>query len=276
MFVSYSQDVEPLEEYLGPNMQAHIDHIFNRPIQVLGHARQFVSANWKLYAENVRDPYHASLLHLFHMTFGMYRSSQGGGVTFDAKSRHSLLQSYRRSEAEEVAAYKGTDIRSYKAKYTLSDPSLLQGRPEFPGLTIQTIFPSLVVQQIQNTLAVRHIIPRGPHKFELIFTFFGYADDDAEMQAIRRKQANLVGPAGLVSMEDGHAAEIVQQAIVRDKDAASVVLMGGRGIANEESLVTETGIRGFWRYYRHLMGFSVAANVTTENESWMPATAVSQ
>ena len=204
------------------------------------------------------------------MTFGMYRSSQGGGITLDAKGRHSVLQSYRRNDTEEVAAYKDTQTRSYQSKYTLSDPSLLQGRPEFPGLSIQTIFPSLVVQQIQNTLAVRHIIPRGPERFELIFTYFGYADDDAEMQAIRRKQANLVGPAGLVSMEDGHAAEIVQQAIVRDKDAASVVLMGGRGIADEESLITETGIRGFWRYYRELMGFSVPASVT-QGERYMDA-----
>ena len=276
IFVSYAQDVEPLSDYLGTAMRAHIDRVFNRPIRVLGHTRQFVNANWKLYAENVRDPYHASLLHLFHMTFGMYRSSQGGGVTFDNKARHTLLQSYRRSEAEEVAAYKGTGIRSYQAKYTLSDPSLLKGRPEFPGLSIQTIFPSLVVQQIQNTLAARHIIPRGPDRFELIFTYFGYADDDAEMQAIRHKQANLVGPAGLVSMEDGHAAEIVQQAIVRDKDAASVVLMGGREVADEESLVTETGIRGFWRYYRELIGFSVPASVTKESESWTHASSVSQ
>ena len=33
-----------------------------------------------LYAENTRDSYHASLLHLFHTTFGIYRSSLGAGV----------------------------------------------------------------------------------------------------------------------------------------------------------------------------------------------------
>jgi len=276
IFVSFSQNVESLDDYLGPAMRAHLDVIFNRPVQVLGHTRQFVSANWKLYAENVRDPYHASLLHLFHMTFGMYRSSQSGGIKLDARGRHSALQSIRRNDADEVAAYKGTEIRSYQTKYTLSDPSLLQGRPEFPGLSIQTIFPSLVVQQIQNTLAVRHLLPRGTERFELIFTFFGYADDDAEMQAIRRKQANLVGPAGLVSMEDGHAAEIVQQAIIRDKDMSSLVAMGGHDVGDEESLVTETGIRGFWRYYRELMGYGIPADVAREEQVWTRASAVSQ
>ena len=276
IFASFDPQVEPLADYLGSSMRSCLDRIFNRPIQVLGYARQFISANWKLYAENVRDPYHASLLHLFHTTFGMYRSSQGGGITLDDKGRHSALHSYRKTEAEELTAYKGADLRTYQDKYTLADPSLLQGRPEFPGLTIQTIFPCLVVQQIQNTLAVRHIIPRGSDQFELIFTFFGYVDDDAELRAIRRKQANLVGPAGLVSMEDGHATEIVQQAIARDKDAASMVVMGGREIADEESLVTETGIRGFWRYYRELMGIAVEESATKENRSWMHGTYASQ
>lgn len=268
IFVSFDPQVEALDEYLGPDMRACLDRIFNRPVQVLGHARQFIGANWKLYAENTRDPYHASLLHLFHTTFGMYRSSQGGGITLDAKGRHSALHSYRKTDAEELTAYKNTDLRTYQDKYTLADPSLLQGRPEFPGLTIQAIFPNLTVQQIQNTLAVRHTIPRGVEQFELVFTFFGYEDDDAEMRAIRRKQANLVGPAGLVSMEDGHATEIVQQAIRRDQDAASIAAMGGREIAGAESLITETGIRGFWRYYRELLGIAGAESVQKENGAW--------
>lgn len=276
IFASFDPHVEPLVDYLGPGMRPSLDHIFNRPVQVLGHTRQFINANWKLYAENVRDPYHASLLHLFHTTFGMYRSSQAGGMRMDAHGRHSVLRSYRRTETEEVAAYKDTDLRTYQAKYTLADPSLLRGRAEFPGLTIQTIFPCLVVQQIQNTLAVRHIIPRGPDRFELIFTFFGYTDDDEELRAVRIKQANLVGPAGLVSMEDGHAAEIVQQAIVRDKGATSLVAMGGHAVADEESLVTETAIRGFWGYYREIMGWNVRADATKESGSWMYENSVSQ
>lgn len=273
IFASFDATVEPLAEYLGPQMRATLDEVFTRPIRVLGNGRQFIRANWKLYAENVRDPYHASLLHLFHATFGMYRSSQSGGMAMDAKGRHSALHAYRRADVEERTAYKEAEIRSYQEKYALADPSLLQGRPEFPGLMIQTIFPSLVVQQIQNTLAVRHIIPRGLDQFELIFTFFGYADDDAEMLAIRRKQANLVGPAGLISMEDGHAAELVQQAIVRDHHQTSLVAMGGRAIGDEESLISETAIRGFWRYYRELMGLSVP---TEKEQTWTREHYVSQ
>jgi anthranilate 1,2-dioxygenase large subunit len=105
-------------------------------------------------------------------------------------------------------------------------------------------------------LATRHILPKGPDQFELLFTFFGYEDDDAEMRAIRIKQANLVGPAGYISMEDGHATELVQQAIVRDKEAYSFLEFGGREAVNQENLLTETAIRGFWRYYRQIMNFN--------------------
>jgi len=259
VFASFSDQVEPLVEYLGPEMRPWLDRIFNRPVRVLGYARQFINANWKLYLENVRDPYHASLLHLFHTTFGIYRSSQGGGVILDRYGRHSMLRAYKRTQEEEVGAYRGANLRTYQEQYTLADPSLLKTRKEFElELTnsIHSIFPCLVVQQIQNTMAVRHILPKGQDKFELLFTFFGYEDDDEEMLAIRVKQANLVGPAGYISMEDGHATELVQQAIVRDETGRSFIELGGREAVNQENLLTETGLRAFWQYYRNLLGFN--------------------
>ena len=259
IFASFAAGVEPLAEYLGPAMRPWLDRVFPRPLRILGYARQFIHANWKLYAENVRDPYHASLLHLFHTTFGIYRSSQGGGAIMDERGRHSIVRAYKRTTEEELAAYKGTDLRTYQEQYTLADPSLLRSRKEFDiELTnsIHSIFPGLVVQQIQNTLATRQILPKGPDSFELVFTFFGYEDDDEEMLALRIKQANLVGPAGYISMEDGHATEIVQQAIVRDQAACSFIELGGKEVANQENLVTETALRGFWQYYRDVLGFN--------------------
>ena len=258
IFASFATDIEPLEDYIGPAMRPWLDRVFNRPVQILGYARQFIQANWKLYSENVKDPYHASLLHLFHTTFGIYRSSQGGGIIMDETGRHSMLRAYKKTEAEEVAAYKGKNIRSYQTDYTLADPSLLTSRQEFDiELTnhIQTIFPCLVVQQIQNTLATRHILPKAPDKFELLFTFFGYEDDDEEIRSIRIKQANLVGPAGYISMEDGYATELVQQGVEREQGACSVLEFGGTDRADQENLLTEAAVRGYWNYYHDVMGF---------------------
>ncbi len=72
-----------------------------------------------------------------------------------------------------------------------------------------------MIQQIHNTLVARQILPKGPDQFELVFHFFGYEDDTPELRALRIKQANLVGPAGYISMEDTEATELVQRGTVR-------------------------------------------------------------
>src|SRR5690606_9916435 len=118
---------------------------------------------------------------------------------------------------------------------------------------IQSIFPGMVVQQIHNTLAIRHIVPKSAGRCELHWTYFGYEDDDEKMNEIRMKQANLVGPAGLVSLEDGGVGELVQQGILRDKDKTSFVEMGGKTVESQDFRATETSIRGFWKKYRELM-----------------------
>jgi anthranilate 1,2-dioxygenase large subunit len=261
VFASFSNTVAPLEDYLGPMVVGAIARLFNREIVVTGDQRQFIHGNWKLYAENTRDPYHASLLHLFHNTFGLYRSSQTGACKMDAGHRHTLLYAMAGTSSTEAdkAAYQ--DSRSLNTAFKLADPSVLAGRKEFDDgitLVILSVFPNLVVQQIANTLAVRQIVPYSVDSFELVWTHFGYADDDDAMQEIRLKQTNLIGPAGYVAMEDGEAVEIVQRAITRGADAHSWIAMGGGRAEDAEHLVTESAIVGFWENYRRLMGIAVA------------------
>lgn len=75
------------------------------------------------------------------------------------------------------------------------------------------------------------------------------------MMQKRLKQANFVGPAGYISMEDGYAAELVQQSILRDQDACSFLELAGTGMDSDENLVSESAVRGFWHYYHTIMGF---------------------
>jgi len=71
----------------------------------------------------------------------------------------------------------------------------------------------------------------------------------------RLRKANLAGPAGLVSMEDGEAVELVHRAIIGDADRHSVVEFGGRGpIKDQENLISDVPMRGFWMHYCRLMG----------------------
>ena len=259
IFATFSSTVGPLEDYLGPMVVDSIKRLFHKPIEILGDQRQHMHGNWKLYAENTRDPYHASLLHLFHNTFGLYRASQQGASLMDASHKHSMLYTKAATTDVEVDREIYKDSRSYNSDFTLQDPSVLAGRSEFDDgitLVILSIFPNVVIQQIANTLAVRQTNTAGVDGFDLVWTHFGYADDDQQMRDMRIKQANLIGPAGYISMEDGEAVEIVQKAVTRDQDRSSFIAMGG-GVAEDcEHLVTESAIIGFWDHYRSLLNIT--------------------
>ena len=101
---------------------------------------------------------------------------------------------------------------------------------------------------------MRRIVPRGLDQTELVWTCFGFTTDDEAMTERRLRQANLVGPAGFISLEDGAATGFVQRGTRGADDGESVVEMGGSGTASEESRVSEAAVRGFWKDYRRHMG----------------------
>src|SRR5260370_12614008 len=212
VFASFSDRAPSLYDYIGPQMRPDLDRIFHNPIVYLGCTRQYSISNWKLYTENVRDPYHGSLLHAFLRRFNLSRVGMRYEVSASDNDLHMLLMSYHAEDPSSGRAYKDAKVSSFKEGLALSDPSILTNVKEFEEVVsaqIQPIFPQLVVTQVQNSLAVRQVLPKGPANFELIFYFFGYADDTPEMRVHRIKQANLVGPAGFVSMEDTLATELV-------------------------------------------------------------------
>ena len=256
VFASFSETVAPLEEYLGKEMTDHLRRMFSRPVKILGSYSQILHNNWKLYMENVKDSYHASLLHLFLTTFKLNRLSMKGGLTVDESGGHHISFSKMTTDLVSGTDYESGTLRAQDDDFTLRDPRLLESWPEFPdGIThaIQSLFPNMVVQQIQNSLAVRVLVPRGVAKSELFWTLFGYEDDTPEQQRTRVRLSNLVGPAGLVSMEDGAVGSFVQRAIGERPVANTVLEMGGRTVESQESRVSEASVRGFWQCYRSHM-----------------------
>lgn len=256
VFASFSPHVEPFEEYLGPTMLAYFDRVFDgRELKLLGYTRQHIASNWKLMFENIKDPYHATLMHVFLVTFGLFRADQTSAVKMDDSGRHACLISMK---GEQRATADTTDMPNLREDLQLHDPRLLVPVREFPGaatVVLQTLWPNLIIQQQSNTLAMRQIVPRGPQAFELAWTFFGYADDSEEMTLKRLRQANLMGPAGLVSADDSEVMKLSQDGIAPYPEAVGVVEMGGRGTEDAEHMVTETAIRAFYTYYRRVMGF---------------------
>jgi anthranilate 1,2-dioxygenase large subunit len=265
IFGTLSQDAEPIADYLGAPILAQLQRLFDRPVRVLGYNRQRIRANWKLYAENTRDNYHASLLHEFLVTFGLDRSTQVGGVKMDRRHRHNITWAEADSDTDEVArqAYASVGVRN--DYLSLKEPALVTFRPEREdklNLAVTSVFPSSVFVQISNSLAIRQIRPRGVDEFEVFQTMIGYADDSPEMTVHRLRQANLVGPAGLVSMEDGEAIEIVHRASKPDPDRTTIIELGSGGVISDRDYrVTDVPLRGFWSYYAELLGIEPAGAV---------------
>ena len=258
VFATFSESAEALPDYLGGVITKHFDRVFCKPIRILGYQRQRIRGNWKFYLENQRDTYHGSLLHEFQSTFGTSRVTQTGGVTMDDRHRHNLTWSkYGTDDDSEFSAiYKDNNIHESKLK--LNDPALVEFKREFSdgiSLGICGIFPNATVHQIMNSLAARHLRTFSQDEFELTVTLFGYQDDSEEMTRHRLLQANMVGPAGLISMEDGEAIEITHRATAGDADGCSVIEMGGGGpITNLDHRVNDVPCRGFWSYYAEVMG----------------------
>jgi anthranilate 1,2-dioxygenase large subunit/terephthalate 1,2-dioxygenase oxygenase component alpha subunit len=87
-----------------------------------------------------------------------------------------------------------------------------------------------------NAAATRHAAPVG-----------------TEQRRARLKQLNLVGPAGLVSMEDGCVGGFVQRGVATAGEGSALVQMGGEASVSTDTRATEASVRGFWRAWRKHM-----------------------
>jgi phenylpropionate dioxygenase-like ring-hydroxylating dioxygenase large terminal subunit len=257
VFATLSPETPPVPTYLGDAVAARVRRVMKAPVKLLGGYSQIFPNNWKLYLDNVKDSYHASLLHLFFTKFRINRLEMKGGVIMGADGGSHVSFNMMRTDAG-AGEYEKAGMRTAKGDYKLEAPELLDSVDEFgDGITLQIlgVFPNFVLQQIQNCLAVRQIVPKGVGRTELVWTGFGYAADDAKTTELRLKQANLIGPAGFISMEDGAATAFVQRGVQAASDRTSFVEMGGRDVASSESRVTETSVRGLWQAYRRHMGY---------------------
>ena len=254
IFASFAKDLPDLPTYLGPENDEYFRRVFDgRTLRVLGYSRQLIPGNWKLMFENIKDPYHASLLHVFLVTFGLFRADQDSRVAMDETGAHALLISRR---GEQKRSEHTREIANLREDFVLADARLLDPVREFPDtatVVMQTIWPNLIVQQQSNTLAVRQIRPRSPGSFELHWTFFAYATDDDAMITRRLRQANLMSAAGLVSGDDSEIIKLAQDGVARHDEGSAVVLMGGSGTENTDHMVTETAVRAFYKHYRRVM-----------------------
>jgi salicylate 5-hydroxylase large subunit len=255
VFATFDADVEPLEDFIGPTVLRYFDRLFDgRTLEILGYNRQRIPGNWKLMQENIKDPYHPGLLHTWFVTFGLWRADNKAELRMDARFRHAAMISTRGQAGKSSDV---TAVSSFKDSMTLEDPRFLDIVPEAwwggPTAVMTTLFPSVILQQQVNSVSTRHIQPRGHGAFDFVWTHFGFADDTPKMRQRRLRQANLFGPAGFVSADDGEVIELSQEGFEQKPFHRAVAELGGRDVGDTDHMVTETLIRGMYRYWREVM-----------------------
>jgi len=255
VFASFDHGIESLEDFLGPVILGYFDRLFDgRKLKILGYNRQRIPGNWKLMQENIKDPYHPGLLHTWFVTFGLWRADNKSELKMDARHRHAAMISTRgqSGKADQV-----TQVSSFKESMELNDPRFLDIVPEpwwgGPTAVMMTLFPSVILQQQVNSVSTRHIQPDGHGSFDFVWTHFGFEDDTQEMTQRRLRQANLFGPAGFVSADDGEVIEFSQQGFEQKPCHRTLAELGGRTVEDTDHMVTETLIRGMYQYWREVM-----------------------
>ncbi len=256
VFATFDQEMESFEEFVGPEMLHYFDRMFNgRKLTLLGYNKQRVPGNWKLMMENIKDPYHPGLLHTWFVTFGLWRADNRSELKMDQHHRHAAMISTRGAGGKNDQT---TNVSSFKESMKLNDPRFLDVEVESwwngPTAVMMTLFPSVILQQQVNSVSTRHIQPNGHGSFDFVWTHFGFEDDTQEMTARRLRQANLFGPAGFVSADDGEVIEFSQEGFEQKPFYRSLVELGGREIGDTDHMVSETLIRGMYEYWRKAMG----------------------
>jgi anthranilate 1,2-dioxygenase large subunit len=256
VFASFAANMPSLEEYLGPEILADFDATFDgRKLKILGHYRNTVPANWKMYHENLKDPYHATLLHAFLVNFGLLVAGNKSAMIVDASGRHGTMASAKPDKVE-VDEDSKKQMRAFNDTMQLQDRRFLDYVREFNSpwsVTMQTIWPNLIVQRELNTLGIRHIVPKGPNEFLMVWTMFGYECDSEEMTRHRLRQGNLMGPSGFLGLEDNEAMKFVQQGLLKSQTENSYVALGGTEEGTTTHIITEAAIRSMYRHYREVM-----------------------
>jgi anthranilate 1,2-dioxygenase large subunit len=258
VFASFAADVEPLAEYLGPEILEDFEATFDgRKLKLLGYYRNELPGNWKLYHENLKDPYHATLLHSYLVSFGLMVAGNKSIMLADKTGRHGTMGSAKPDDvAASVDEASKKEMRAYRDDMKLADPSFLNFVREFKSpwsVTMQTIWPNLIVQREMNTLGIRHIVPNGPNSMIMIWVMFGYEGDTEEMTRHRLRQGNLMGPSGFLGLEDNEAIKFVQEGVRRSPSDRGVLKLGGTTEGTSNTLISESAIRAMYRHYREVM-----------------------
>lgn len=237
--VTLDREAPSLREYLDETPE-YVAKIFgDEPLRLLGYQKTRFSTNWKAYADN--EGYHAPLLHRAFRLLGWHGGSGFQCVTVHG---HKIIEASLRLPTTTF----------------LDDAALLdfRDRRNPPRSVIVQLFPMVSMVRHMDVINVRFAFPRSVGETEVHYTYFAAAADDSEMVRHRVRQAsNLIGPSGLISLEDGAVFNRLQRASHTSKPAE--FQKGVSGPIEAPCIIEQNDEASNlvkWERYREIMGFA--------------------
>lgn len=245
IFASFSDEALPLREYLGKLLEP-LDSTFPGEMKLLGSQKFMLDCNWKMFAENFYDGYHATILH---KAFKVMKLRGGGGAYMDPGAKvpyHSNLTIYGKDPSPDTNQ-KINDISVFE---TRSKEKNEEGNYES---RLFNVFPVSAINDQWDLKTIRRGIPHGVNKTEVHLTYFAPANEAEEITTQRIRQgSNLYGPCGMVTLEDGVVFEATQRAVTAR--GSHTWLKGTIKQNPPYRMIDEAAIQSFYRGYRDLMG----------------------
>lgn len=241
LFATFSDKTPPLASCLagvaGPLKYALGD---GEPLQFLGYQKTTYHSNWKTYRDN--DGYHVAQLHAAFRLLN-WQGGKGKQVV-DAYGNMSVV----------------AELNVAAAGNFLKDPSVVEFRGSDPsrGANIIVTHPNTLTTRHMDMFNIRFVIPRGVDRTEVHWAYYAKQSDDAEMVRHRVMQSsNVLGPSGLVSLEDAAAFSRIQStAKVNGVSRFMKGIVDENVLSDEANQNDETANMLWWNFYREQMGFA--------------------
>jgi anthranilate 1,2-dioxygenase large subunit len=234
IFATLHPETPPLAEFLG-ELAPFLQKLMRGDgrMVMLGAQRTRLNCNWKYYAD--QEGFHAPLLHAAFKLLGW----QGG-------SGQRVTTAY----GHQVYEYETTP---YKDNHFLKDPSVVTSGKN--GGLVGKIAPATTFSDHLDTLTLRFMRPRGVSEVEVHYTYFAPADEHGEALTHRvRQSSNLLGPSGLISLEDGAVFKRLAFSTHAGGQPKFLAGVGRPGDPAKGNQNDEAGNLLQWATYRRLMG----------------------
>ncbi len=271
IFATFNEDIEPLEEFLGP-VRKWIDLFMKQgggfPVKVLGEHQFTVPMNWKVQLENTTDAYHFPVVHKSFMqsldgeTEEIFKFlDTGKGFVEDLGNGHSVMVMI----PELIDLDENLDAPIPERFQELAQELRDDGYPEdqvrkivravggagfnlnlFPNVSFSLAFFRVLTPVTVEQTDIRHIaigMDGGP---------------PAANRMRLRLHEHFQGPMGFGSPDDAEVWERVQRGT---KGGEALPVLVNRGLVDEQQgedgprghISAETGMRAAYKMWKRMM-----------------------